>query len=147
MIIYIGGDHAGFALKRELILFLKNFDLEVVDCGPTDYDQNDDYPDYVSKVAQKVSNDKYSKGIVIGYSGQGEAMVANRFKNVRCAVFYGGSKHILILSREHNDSNILSIGAHFVTSQESKQAVELWISTPFSNKDRHIRRIKKIDNI
>lgn len=145
MKIFIGSDHAGFATKAELIEYLKTLPYECYDCGPYEYNHDDDYPDYISLVAKEVSNDKDSLGIVLGFSGQGEAMVANRFANVRCAVYYGGTKHILTLSREHNDANMLSIGAHFVTTQEAKQAVELWLHTRFSDEERHIRRIKKIE--
>ncbi len=146
MKIYIGSDHAGFGTKMELIEFLKTLPYECFDCGPFEYNHEDDYPDYISQVAKEVSSDPEARGIVLGFSGQGEAMVANRFSNVRCAVFYGGTKHILTLSREHNDANMLSIGAHFVTTQEAKQAVEFWLHTNFSEEERHIRRIKKIEN-
>lgn len=146
MKIYIGSDHAGFATKGELVEYLKTLSVEAYDCGPHEYNHEDDYPDYISLVAKQISEDpENSKGIILGFSGQGEAMVANRFPGVRCAVFYGGTKHILTLSREHNNANMLSIGAHFVTTQEAKQAVELWLHTEFTNEDRHIRRIKKIE--
>ena len=152
MKIYIGSDHAGFEMKRELISFLVDAGHEVYDCGPKKYDPHDDYPDYISVVAESVQSEILHtngdvRGIVIGWSGQGEAMVANRFSYIRCAVFYGGSKHVLTLSREHNDANVLSLGAHFVTTAEAKQAVELWLHTPFSGDERHVRRIKKIDSI
>ena len=147
MNIYIGSDHAGFEMKRIIGDFLRGHSIDVVDCGPQKYDHDDDYPDYVSVVAERVSRDSGSCGIVIGFSGQGEAMVANRFPTVRCAVFYGGPKHVLTLSREHNDANMLSLGAHFVTTQEAIQAVELWLHTAFSNEARHVRRIKKIDTL
>jgi ribose 5-phosphate isomerase B len=150
MKIYIGSDHAGFAMKGELALYLANAGHEVYDCGPREYNHDDDYPDYISKVAMHVSkdaDDSLVRGIVIGYSGQGEAIVANRFPHIRGAVFYGGSKHILTLSREHNNANILSLGANFVTSQEAKQAVDLWLSTKFTGEERHKRRIKKIDDL
>ncbi len=145
MKIYIGSDHAGFEMKRELIKYLSTLPHESYDCGPTEYNHDDDYPDYISQVAKQVSEEPDNFGIVIGYSGQGEAIVANRFANVRCAVFYGGSKHVLTLSREHNNANILSLGAHFLTNQEAKQAVELFLHTKFSEDERHIRRIKKIE--
>ena len=145
--IYTGSDHAGFEMKRGLISFLGERGFEVYDCGPKEYVHDDDYPDYVSIVAERVSSETDTAGIVLGWSGQGEAMVANRFPHVRCAVFYGGSKHVLTLSREHNDANILSLGAHFITTQEASRAVELWLNTKFSEEERHIRRIKKIDNL
>lgn len=145
MKIFIGSDHAGFEMKKSIIAFLVENQFEVYDCGPKQYDHDDDYPDYVSLVASSVSKDRDSKGIVLGWSGQGEAMVANRFPNVRCALFYGGSKHILTLSREHNDANVLSLASHFITTQESHEAVLLWLKTGFPGEPRHIRRIKKIE--
>lgn len=146
MKIYIGSDHAGFMMKKDLLDFVLDKGFEVYDCGPTEYNHEDDYPDYISIAAKAVSDDpENSKGIILGFSGQGEAMVANRFPNVRCAVFYGGTKHILTLSREHNDANMLSLGSHFMTSQEAKQVVEMWLNTAFTNEERHIRRIKKIE--
>lgn len=147
MRIYIGSDHAGFEMKRELVKFLNEKGYTVFDCGPNEYDHDDDYPDYISKVAYAVSEEKDSRGIVIGWSGQGEAIVSNRFQGVRCAVYYGGTKHIITLSREHNDSNILSLGAHFITNTEAKDAVLLWLETPFSDEERHLRRIRKIEEI
>ncbi|KKR31906.1 MAG: Ribose-5-phosphate isomerase B [Parcubacteria group bacterium GW2011_GWF2_39_8b] len=151
MKLYIGSDHAGFEMKRELITFLSESGFDVVDCGPNVYDPEDDYPDYVSVVAKNISEDVSkdieSFGIVIGKSGQGEAMVANRFPNVRCTVFYGGSKHVLMLSREHNNANMLSLGANFLTNVEARQAIELWLNTKFSGDARHVRRIRKIENI
>ncbi len=83
----------------------------------------------------------------MGYSGQGEAVVANRYPHVRCAVFYGGPKHVLTLSREHNDANMLSMGSNFLTSQDAKEAVLLWLKTNFSNEARHIRRLNKIEQL
>jgi ribose 5-phosphate isomerase B len=147
MKIYIASDHAGFALKAELVPFLSARGFEVFDCGPDEYRHDDDYPDYVSLVAEKISEHPHAlvKGIVIGHSGQGEAMVANRFPRVRAAVFYGGPKHVLTLSREHNNANILSLGAHFLTTYEAKTAVLLWLSTDFSKEERHIRRIAEIE--
>src|SRR4051812_27839108 len=106
MKIYIASDHAGFEMKRELITFLTAHGFKMYDCGPDEYNHGDDYPDLIPKAAEHVSNDPDSMGIVIGFSGQGEAMVANRFPHVRCAVYYGGSKHVLTLSREHNDANV-----------------------------------------
>lgn len=144
--IYIASDHAGFEMKRELTQFLLQNNYEVYDCGPQQYNHEDDYPDYISVAAKAISEEpEECRGIIMGFSGQGEAIVANRFPNVRCAVFYGGTKHILTLSREHNDANMLSLGAHFLTTQEAKQAVEMWLGTAFTNEERHIRRIKKIE--
>lgn len=150
MKIYIASDHAGFEMKRHLIFHLSQVGHDVYDCGPEEYNPEDDYPDYVSVAAKHVSesqNDAYVRGIVIGWSGQGEAIVSNRFPHIRCAVFYGGTKHGVTLSREHNDSNMLSLGAHFVTTQEAAQTVDLWLKTKFSGEERHKRRIGKIEKL
>ena len=145
MRIYIGSDHAGFEMKRELISSLAGITREIIDCGPFQYVHDDDYPDFVSIVAEHVSKESGVWGIVVGRNGQGEAIVANRFPNVRCVVFYGGTKHVLTLSREHNDANMLSLGSNFLTSVEAKQSVLLWLNTKFSGDERHVRRIKKIE--
>ncbi len=120
---------------------------EVEDMGTFKLDPEDDYPDFVRPVAEAVAKDpENSRGIVIGGSGQGEAIDANRFKSVRAAVYYGGDLKIVELSREHNNANILSLGARFLKESEAKSAVELWLKTPFSG-GRHERRVKKIDSI
>ncbi len=150
MIIYIASDHAGFEMKRGLIAHLSQSGHHVYDCGPETYDPADDYPDYISRAAHYVSEksqDIEVFGIVLGWSGQGEAIVANRFPGVRCVVYYGGTKYVLTLSREHNDANVLSLGAHFITTQEATVAVDLWLGTKFSGEARHVRRLKKIDNL
>jgi ribose 5-phosphate isomerase B len=151
-VIHIGTDHAGFELKEELVPMLQSLGYEVVDHGAYEFDEEDDYPDFISPVAQAVSADmdKLSRGIVIGGSGQGEAIVSNKFPNIRAVVWYGNpeggdGQSIITLSREHNDANILSIGARFVSIQEAKEAVELWLETAFSGDERHIRRINKIE--
>ncbi|MFZ2522657.1 MAG: RpiB/LacA/LacB family sugar-phosphate isomerase [Minisyncoccia bacterium] len=146
MKIYIGSDHAGFELKRHLISYLSTLSHDSYDCGPYEYNHDDDYPDYVSKVAREVSEDHDAFGVVIGKNGQGEAIVANRFPFVRCMVYYGGSKHMITLGREHDDANMISFGADFITTQEAKEALELFIHTKFSYDERHERRIQKIED-
>jgi ribose 5-phosphate isomerase B len=146
MKIYLGTDHAGYDLKEQIKIFLEDsFDFEVIDLGANSFDEMDDYPDFIKLVAQAVVGDVGNLGIIFGGSGQGEAMVANREKGVRCAVYYGGSKDIIKLSRQHNDANMLSIGARFVEVNDAKESIRLWLNTEFSNDDRHKRRIKKID--
>ena len=146
MKVYLGGDHAGFELKKELIAFLEKKRFEVVDRGPFSFDSTDDYPDFVFLVADVVSREKGEvRGIVIGGSGNGETIVSNRLPNVRAISFYGGNTDIIRLGREHNDANILSLGARFIDTEEAKRAVEIFLQTEFSNDERHIRRIKKID--
>ncbi|OHA99531.1 MAG: ribose-5-phosphate isomerase [Candidatus Zambryskibacteria bacterium RIFCSPLOWO2_02_FULL_39_26] len=145
MKIYIGSDHAGFEMKKDLISYLLQNNHEIIDCGPKEYVHDDDYPDYVSIVADHISKEKNVIGIVIGRNGQGEAIVSNRFQNVRCAVFYGGSKHMITLSREHDDANMISLGSDFLTKDEAKRAVDLFLHVKFSGDERHVRRIKKIE--
>jgi len=151
-IVHIGADHAGFSLKESLVDYLKKLNYEVIDHGAHLYDEFDDYPDFVAPVGQAVSDrPNIVKGIVIGGSGQGEAMVANQFPNVRAVVFYGNKifqgSNIIKLSREHNDANVLSLGARFLTTSEAKDAVKTWLTTPFSGEYKHIRRIKKIEKV
>jgi ribose 5-phosphate isomerase B len=152
MKIFIGTDHAGFELKGKLVPFLVELGHEVIDMGAKEYDAYDDYPDFISPVAEEISNNPDStlvRGIVLGGSGQGEAMVANKFKNVRAAEYYGpsGDMSITKISRMHNDSNILSIGARFVTLEETFGMVREWLDTAFSGEERHVRRVNKINNI
>lgn len=146
MKIYIASDHAGYDLKEKLILFLKELGHTVEDKGPFTYEASDDYPDFVRLAAEAVAQDKEAKGIVLGKSGQGEAMCANRVKGIRAAVFYGGVTDVVRLSREHNDSNILSLGAGLMEENGAKEAVKLWLETRFSGEERHMRRIAKLDN-
>ena len=148
MKILFASDHAGFELKQEIIPFVQGLGFEVEDKGAYSYDKDDDYPDYIALVAQAVSADpEGAKGIVLGGSGQGEAMVANRFPNVRAALYYGGASDIITLSREHNNANILSLSARFLSAQEAKEAVRVWLAAPFGNEERHTRRLQKIREI
>jgi ribose 5-phosphate isomerase B len=148
MRIYLASDHAGFELKKRLISFLRNeMQIDAVDEGPYEFIENDDYPDFISKAMRSVLNEPESRAIILGGSGEGEAIVANRYKGVRAVVYYGGQLEIVKLSREHNNSNVLSLGARFLNEEEAKEAVRLWIETDFSEDERHIRRIKKIDSL
>mgnify|MGYP001582814682 CR=1 FL=1 len=124
MKIHIASDHAGFELKEKLIPYLKELGHEVNDFGPSSYDKNDDYPDFIRPLALAVAENTDDRGIILGKSGQGEAMCANRVKGVRAAVFYGGNKELLKLSREHNDANVLAVGAGFVTEEEAKEIIK-----------------------
>ncbi len=147
MTIYFATDHAGFELKNELLTFVRDeIGCQVVDCGAEAFDAFDDYPEFIKKAAGAVSespNDR--KAVILGGSGQGEAMCANRFPHVRAVVYYGGEPDIVLLSRHHNDANVLSLGARFVGIEEAKEVLRTWLLTPFSNDVRHIRRIKDID--
>lgn len=156
MKIYIASDHAGYDLKNSLRNFLADRGYQVTDCGPYEFNAEDDYPDYVASVASEVSqHPDETFGIVLGGSGQGEAIMANRFPNVRAAVFIGqphpADGHtvpdIVKLSREHNNANVLSIGAWFVSEEEAKAAVTRWLETQFKIEERHARRIRKIESL
>lgn len=148
MTIFLAADHAGFTLKESVHKVLKELEYEVVDLGAEKMIPDDDYPEIIARAAAKVSeNPEQDKAIIFGGSGQGEAIVANKFVGVRAVVFYGGALDIITLSREHNDANILSLGAHFVTEDEAKEVVGLWLSTAFSGDERHVRRIAQIKDI
>jgi len=131
-----------------LITFLtEELSYEVVDCGAFSYDENDDYPDFISVAISNLKTEGTdAKAILLGGSGQGEAILANRYSGIRAAVYYGGPDEIITLSREHNDTNVLSLGARFLDEETAKRAVELWLNTPFSSEERHERRISKIDS-
>jgi ribose 5-phosphate isomerase B len=161
MRIALATDHTGFEQLKALEEFLKSLGHECWNFGPKEFKPDDDYPDFIRPAAEKVSNGECERGIILGGSAQGEAMSANRFKNVRCAVFYGpvfplrvvdadghesrDPYEIIRLSREHNNANMLSLAARFVTLEDMKQAVKLWLEINFSGEERHQRRIEKID--
>jgi ribose 5-phosphate isomerase B len=143
MKIHLATDHAGFAHKEAVKAFLTEQGIEVVDHGASSFEEGDDYPDYVAPAAVAVAQDQDSMGIIFGHSGEGEAMVANRLNGVRAVVYYGGAADILTLSREHNAANVLSIGTGFIAIEDTLEAVKLWLETPFSNEERHVRRLNK----
>lgn len=146
--IYIASDHAGFYLKKALIQYLGVKEYEVEDCGAFKMDEADDYPDFIVPCALRVAQGKSGDvGIIIGGSGNGEAIAANKVKGIRAAVFYGSNAEIARLAKLHNNANILSIGARFTTDDEAKKAVALWLETKFENEERHVRRIGKIGEI
>src|SRR5689334_8277236 len=134
MKVYLASDHVGFELKNKLRDFLQKKNYEVIDCGAETFDKDDDYPDFISRAAENVSKDPESRGIIFGGSGQGEAIVANKFKNVRCALFYSPAVptheadvtvrvstdplEMIRLTRKHNDANMLSIGMRFVHEED-----------------------------
>lgn len=146
MKIYLGTDHAGFELKEKLKVYLRELGYQAEDEGAFTLDPEDDFPDYIKVVAKMVQGDEGSRGIILGGSGQGEAMCANRFRGVRATVYYGGNPEIVAVSRAHNDSNILSLGVRFMTEEEAKSIVKDWLAAPFSGEDRHMRRLEKIDS-
>ncbi|MBI2600768.1 RpiB/LacA/LacB family sugar-phosphate isomerase [Candidatus Daviesbacteria bacterium] len=161
--VYLATDHAGFELKEKVKEFLQKEGYEVEDCGAFEFDKNDDYPDFISVAAKKVSQDPQGVAIIFGNSGQGEAMVANKYKNVRAALFYGpvlpvkavdasGREsadpfEMVRLTREHNHANVLSLGASFLTEQQAFDVIKKWLNTKSSGEERHVRRVNKIKQI
>ncbi|MBI2330117.1 RpiB/LacA/LacB family sugar-phosphate isomerase [Candidatus Daviesbacteria bacterium] len=145
--VYLATDHAGFELKEKIKEALIRDGYEVKDFGAAKYDAEDDYPDFISKAAETISQDPGNRAIIFGGSGQGEAIVANKFPGVRAAVYYGNAEEMPKLTRQHNDSNILSLGARFLTPDDAIAAVKVFLETPFSEEQRHIRRIEKIKKI
>jgi ribose 5-phosphate isomerase B len=147
--IYLATDHAGYELKEKVKSYLSGKGFDVIDCGDVVYNQIDDYTDYIHAAAQKlqsdIHNDIDSRAIVFGGSGEGEAIVMNRYAGVRCTTYYGTNLDIIKLGREHNDANALSFGARFVEDAECIRAVDMFLETLFSEEERHIRRIEKID--
>ena len=145
MIIHLATDHAGLDLKNSIKKYLIENSFDVQDHGAHEYDALDDYPDFIFPCAQAVARDTESRGIILGGSGQGEAMAANRVKGVRAAVFYNGPDDIIKLSRQHNNANILSLGARFMNKTEIYRIIEIWLNEPFEG-GRHVRRIEKLDD-
>jgi ribose 5-phosphate isomerase B len=141
MRIGVGSDHAGFRYKSLVALHLRDLGHEVLDFGTTS-EEPVDYPDYIRPVAAAVASGKVDRGFVFGGSGNGEAMTANRFRGVRCAVSW--DRESARLSRAHNDANVLSIGQRLVPEDQVVAIVDVWMETPFDG-GRHIARIRKID--
>ncbi len=159
MTIYFAGDHAGFELKNMLLSHVRTLGYDVEDLGAPAFNAEDDYPDYITPCAMRVAAEPGARGIIIGGSGQGEAMCANRVPGVRAAVFYGPRRvtaaldseggrsedgyDAVRLPRRHNDANVLAIGARFVSGDEADEAVRIFLDTPFSGSSRHARRLAK----
>lgn len=163
MTIALTSDHTGYDQLKQLRIFLESMGHACHDFGPQKLDKNDDYPKLVGPAAKAVASGECQRGIILGGSGQGEAMAANRIEGVRCAVFYGPAVprravdaeghasrdpyEIVKLSRQHNDANMLSLAARFVGLDEMKHVVMIWLETPFSGVPRHERRIEELDKI
>jgi ribose 5-phosphate isomerase B len=162
MTIALATDHAGFAQLKQLQEYLQAAGHTCKNFGPKEFKADDDFPDFIRPASEAVAKSECQMGVIIGGSGQGEAIAANRIRGVRCAVYYGPATpktavdaeghtatnplEIVILSREHNDANMLSLAARFLTIDDMKKAVDEWLKTPFSIAERHKRRIDKIDS-
>jgi len=141
--IYIAADHAGFEPKKEIINYLKKEDIQATDLGPKVFNPKDDYPDFAFPLAQKTAADQKNKGILLCRSGIGMAIAANKVKGARAALclFVKQAQK----AREHNDANIIVLAADFISQQDIKKIIKKFLETKFSKEERHIRRIKKIE--
>ena len=144
MRIHIGSDHAGLEFKNELITHLVMNGHDVTDHGPYEYDALDDYPDFCIPCAEAVAKDSTSVGIVLGGSGNGEQISANKVKGIRAALVW--SLDTAKLAREHNNANVISVGQRQHTAQEVKDFIDLFLATKFPGDERHVRRIQKVSN-
>ena len=144
-LIYLAADHAGFALKNEVAAWLSGEGFVVIDGGAEVFDGEDDFTDYVIPAVRAMVADTDAAAIVFGGSGQGEAMAANRVPGARAAVYYGHAKEIPALCRQHNDANVLSIGARFVTPDDAKWAIWEWLHTPALQDAKYARRNQALD--
>src|SRR5258708_4759960 len=145
MKIYIGADHRGFILKKELADFLRRTGSEVIDVGDKELNPNDDFPQFAGKLASALlaSNDANAHGILICGSGQGACMAANRFKGIRAALGY--DRTAAKISRNDDDSNVLGLPADVLAKDKANSIVETWLATPFADATRFIRRNKELD--
>jgi len=162
MKIALTTDHAGFEMLKELKQYLELAGHECVDFGPEVFDSTDDYPGFMFAAAQAVARGDCERGIILGGSGQGEAIAANRIRGVRCALFYGAVSAIkpiiaegdvsddpyihVRLSRQHNHTNMLSLGARFVSMDDMKTVSDIWLHEPVSDAERHMRRVRQLDD-
>src|SRR6478672_8109658 len=142
MRVHLGSDHAGFELKQALVARLSELGHEPVDHGPREYDAVDDYPPFVLRAAEGVAQDAGSLGVVIGGSGNGEAIAANKVTGVRCALAW--SEETAMLGRQHNDANVVSVGGRMHTLEDMTRFVEVFLTTDFSGEERHSRRIEML---
>jgi ribose 5-phosphate isomerase B len=164
MNIFLAADHAGFYLKEKIKNHLEKRGHSVTDFGAFSYSAFDDYPDFIGACAREVAKDPdKNKGIILGGSGEAEAMVANKYKGIRCGLFYAKAVpvgaadvmgrvssdpfEIIRLSREHNNANMLSLSSRFLTEEDALAAVDLWLSIDFPGDDRHVRRINQFKKL
>jgi ribose 5-phosphate isomerase B len=142
MRVYLGSDHAGFELKARLVQWLTDAGHEAVDCGPASYQPDDDYPVYVMRAATATVAEPGSLGIVIGGSGNGEQIASNKVRGVRAALVW--STETARLARQHNNANVLSLGAREYSIEDALSFAQVFVATPFSEEPRHVRRLDMI---
>ena len=144
MRVHLGSDHAGLELKDHLVTWLRDNGHEPVDHGPFVYDAVDDYPVFCLRAAEGVAADPGSLGVVIGGSGNGEQMAANKVEGIRAALVW--NPDTAVLAREHNDANVISVGGRMHSVEEMTQFVDVFLRTPFSGEERHARRIAMLSS-
>ncbi|HEY7325512.1 MAG TPA: ribose-5-phosphate isomerase [Streptosporangiaceae bacterium] len=142
MRVYLGSDHAGFELKARVAEWLTKAGHEPVDCGPSSYQPDDDYPVYVMRAAMSAVGDPGSLGIVIGGSGNGEQIASNKIRGVRAALAW--TEETARLARQHNNANVLSLGAREYPIEDAVGFARVFVETPFSGEPRHVRRLDMI---
>lgn len=146
MIIYIGSDHKGFQLKSYIESLLRNQGYEVFDVGNKKYDENDDYPDFVKKLVERVLKEyDKSRGVLMCGSGAGVDIVANKYPGIRSSLVFNPNQAFDV--RNDDDANVLSLPANYISEEEAKKIVVTWLETPFSGKSHHKRRLEKIRDI
>jgi ribose 5-phosphate isomerase B len=144
MRVFLGSDHAGFELKAHLLQVLAESGHETVDCGALEYDAQDDYPPFCFAVGERTVAEPGTLGVVIGGSGNGEQIAANKVPGVRAALAW--NRDTATLARQHNDANVVAVGARQHSTDEAAQLVLWFLETPFSGEDRHIRRIRLVSD-
>lgn len=145
MKVYLGADHGGFEFKEEIKKYLSGRGIEIEDMGAVSLNPSDDYTDFIIPVAKKVASTPDSLGIIIGRSGNGEAIAANKIDGIRVALCL--DETMAQKAKDHNNANILSLGADYISLEDAKKIVQKFLDTPFSNEERHIRRLKKIEEL
>ena len=143
--IYLGADHGGFELKEEVKKYLTSMGMETEDMGAANLNPNDDYTDFIIPVAKIVASTPDSLGIIIGRSGNGEVIAANKINGIRAALCL--NEKMAEKAKDHNNANILSLGADYLSVEDAKKIVQKFLDTPFSNEERHIRRLTKIEEL
>lgn len=143
--IYLACDHGGFKLKEILKKEFDNVGLQYMDLGAYEYNENDDYPDFSIPASKKISENPSDRAILMCRSGVGEVIVANKFRNVRAGLSWN-SEHAK-KSREDDNTNVLALPSDYITEQEAKDIVGIWLNTEFTQAERHVRRLKKVSEI
>lgn len=143
MKIYLASDHGGYELRKGLAQYLQEKNYVIQDMGNQEHNPEDDYPDFILPLAEEVANNPGSTGIILGRSGNGEAIAANKVKGIKAAVCL--TEEMAVKARQHNDANILSLGADYLDLEKAKKIVDVFLGTPFSKEEKHKRRVEKIN--